>query len=96
MEHVQVPFIDIAWDEDVERLRLADERRAIGGEFDDPALVDFERGLEDILLVLVEAICVLIETVPLTSSACLESVSEILWQSHQLHCHRFSNCEPHQ
>ena len=59
VQHVQVPLIDIARDEDVERLALADERRAIGGEFDDPALIDFERGLEDALLVVGQAIEVL-------------------------------------
>jgi hypothetical protein len=53
---VEIPLIDVAGDEDVERLRLADQRRAIGGEFDDPALIDFERGLEDVFLLVGEAI----------------------------------------
>ena len=44
---------------EVQRLSLADQRRAIGGELDDPALVDLERGAEDGLLVLVEAFEVL-------------------------------------
>ena len=56
MEHVQIPLIDIARDEDVERLRLANERRAIGGEVDDPALIDFERRLEDVLLIVAQPI----------------------------------------
>ena len=56
MQHVEIPFIDIARQEDVERLRLAHIGRAIGGVLDHPALVDFEGGAESRLLVLVETI----------------------------------------
>src|SRR5262249_60092047 len=45
--------------EEVERLALADEGRAVGGVLDQPTLVELERGLEHRLLVLVEAVEVL-------------------------------------
>ena len=43
--------MDVAAQIEVQRLALADERRAIGGELDDPALVDLERRAEHRLLV---------------------------------------------
>ena len=52
MQHVEVPFIDVAGQEDIHRLALTDVRGAVGGKLDHPALVDLEGGLEDVLLVL--------------------------------------------
>ena len=43
MQHVVVPFIDVARQEDVHRLALTDIGRAVGGKLDHPALVQFER-----------------------------------------------------
>ena len=59
VQHVQVPLIHVARQEDVHRLRLADLRRAVGGEVDDPALVELEGGLVDVLLVLGQIVQVL-------------------------------------
>ncbi|MND03851.1 hypothetical protein D3C83_238690 [compost metagenome] len=56
---MQVPLVDVAGQEDVDRLRLADLRRAVGGKLDDPALVDLEGGLVDVLVVLAEEVEVL-------------------------------------
>src|SRR5690606_16181870 len=46
VQHHQVPLVDIGRYEQVEALRLVDERRAVGGEFEQPTLVDLEAGLE--------------------------------------------------
>ncbi len=59
MQHVQVPLVDVAGDEDVHRLGLADLGRAVRRQLDDPALVDLEGGLVDVLLVLAEEVEVL-------------------------------------
>ena len=59
MQQVQVPLVRIARQEDIQGLRLADLRRPVGGQFDHPALIKFESGLEDILLVVGEAVKVL-------------------------------------
>src|SRR5471032_1483201 len=53
---VQVALMHVARQEDVERLALADVGRAVGRMLDQPALVDLEGGLEDGLLVIVEAV----------------------------------------
>ena len=47
MQHHQVPLVDIGGNIEVQALRLVDIGRAIGGEFEQPALVDFEAGLVD-------------------------------------------------
>ena len=52
MQHVQVPLFDITRQEQVQGLRLADVGGAIGGEVDDPALIDLERRLEHVLFVI--------------------------------------------
>src|SRR3546814_11672462 len=44
MEHQEVRFLDIGGDEEIERGRLFDIGRAIGREFQQPALVDLESG----------------------------------------------------
>ncbi|MNN43656.1 hypothetical protein D3C81_1579040 [compost metagenome] len=59
MQHVQVPLVHVAGDEEVQRLGLADFRRAVGGQLDHPALVQFEGGLEDALLVVRQGLEVL-------------------------------------
>jgi len=46
---VQVPLVDVGGQEDVQRLRLTDVFRTVAGMVDQPALVDFECGLEDVL-----------------------------------------------
>jgi hypothetical protein len=46
VEHQQVPLVDVGGDEQVQRLGLVDIGRAVGGELDQPALVDLEAGLE--------------------------------------------------
>ena len=46
--------MDVAAQVEVERLALADERRAVGGELDHPALIDLERGAEHGLLVVAQ------------------------------------------
>src|SRR5258708_4305008 len=56
MQHVQIPFIDIRGQIEIERLALADEGRAVCGKIDDPALIDFERGAEYGLLTIAENI----------------------------------------
>lgn len=56
VQHVEIPFFDIPGQKDVYGLSLANVRRAVGGELDNPALVELESGLEDVLLGLVEAI----------------------------------------
>src|SRR5690606_24645582 len=50
VQHHQVPLVDSGREEQVEALRLVDVRRAVGGEFGQPALVDLEAGLVDRLL----------------------------------------------
>src|SRR3546814_4631420 len=45
VEHEQVPFLDIGGDEEVQARRLVDIGGAVGGEFEQPALVDLEAGL---------------------------------------------------
>lgn len=52
VEHVEVPFIDIAGEEDVDGLGLADVFGAVSGEFDHPALIKFKRRFEDVFFVL--------------------------------------------
>ena len=59
MEHHQVPFVDVGRDEQVEGLRLVDEGRAVGGELEQPALVDLEAGLEHVLFFLRQEVEVL-------------------------------------
>src|SRR3546814_13108172 len=49
VEHQEVPLVDVGGDEEIERGRLVDEGRAIGGELEEPALVDLEAGLEGVL-----------------------------------------------
>src|SRR5690606_641469 len=56
VQHQQVPFVDVAAQVKVQRLALADARRAVRGELDHPALVDLERGAENRLLMLVERV----------------------------------------
>ncbi len=51
VQHVQVPLVHVTRHEQVQRLGLTDFRRAVGGQFDQPALVQFEGGLEHALLV---------------------------------------------
>jgi hypothetical protein len=53
---VQVPLIDVGRDEEVQRLRLADIGRAVGGEFEQPALVDLEAVLKTCLLLVAEEV----------------------------------------
>ena len=55
MQHVEVPLVDVGGQEDVQRLRLADIRRAVARQFDNPALIELKGGLEDALFMLVEA-----------------------------------------
>src|SRR3546814_14574150 len=55
----QVPFLDIGGDEEVQRRGLIDLGRAVGGEFEQPALVDLEAGLVAVLLVLRQEVEVL-------------------------------------
>src|SRR4029078_12421506 len=50
VQHGEVPLVHVEGDKQVEALRLVDERRAVGGEFEQPALVDLEAGLVDRLL----------------------------------------------
>src|SRR3546814_20700207 len=50
--HQQIPFLDIGGDEEVEGLRLVDEWGAVARQFQYPALVDLETGLEDVLFLL--------------------------------------------
>ena len=50
VQHHQVPFVDIGGDEEIQRLRLIDEGRTVGGEFEQPALIDLEAGLVGRLL----------------------------------------------
>jgi hypothetical protein len=59
MQHEQVPFVDVAAQVEVQRLTLADERCAIGGELDHPALVDLECSTEHRLLVFTQSFEVL-------------------------------------
>ena len=59
VEHHQVPFVDVGGDEQVQRLRLVDVGRAVGGELDQPALVDLEAGLEHVLFFLGQEVEVL-------------------------------------
>src|SRR3546814_19192242 len=42
VEHEQVPFLDIGGDEEVQARRLVDIGGAVGGEFEQPALVRSE------------------------------------------------------
>lgn len=56
MQHVQVPFINIAWNKDVEALALADIGRAICGKLNHPALIQFKGGLVDRLLQLCQTL----------------------------------------
>jgi hypothetical protein len=56
VQHEQIPFLDIRRDEQVERLRLIDIGRAVRREFEQPALVDLEAGLERVLLFLAQEI----------------------------------------
>src|SRR3546814_14699754 len=49
VEHEQVPFLDIGGDEEVQARRLVDIGGAVGGEFEQPALVDLEAGLVAVL-----------------------------------------------
>ena len=51
VDAVQVGLVDVGGEEDVQALRLADEGGAVGGVFDQPALVDLEGGLEHVLFV---------------------------------------------
>ena len=59
MQHHQIPLVDIGGDKKVQALRLIDERRAVGGEIEQPALVDLEAGLEHALFLRAEEIEVL-------------------------------------
>jgi hypothetical protein len=59
VQHDQIPFLDIRRDEQIERLRLIDIGRAVRREFQQPALVDLEAGLERVLLFLAQEIEVL-------------------------------------
>src|SRR3546814_15147850 len=59
VEHEQVPFLDIGGDEEVQARRLVDIGGAVGGEFEQPALVDLEAGLVAVLLVLGQEVEVL-------------------------------------
>ena len=52
MQHVQVPLIDVGGQEKVKRLALADVRRAVTGEFHDPALVNFKRRFVGVFFIL--------------------------------------------
>ena len=54
MQHVEIPLVDVARQEQVQRLGLTDVRRTVCGQFHDPALVEFESGLEHVTLVIVE------------------------------------------
>ena len=65
MQHVQVPLVDIPRQEDVDRLGLADVGCAVSGQLHHPALVEFEGGLVDVLLVLAQDIEVLDRTLVL-------------------------------
>lgn len=47
MDLVEVALVHVGGEEDVDGLALADEGGAVGGVFDDPALVEFEGGFED-------------------------------------------------
>src|SRR3546814_10204836 len=51
-EQQKIPFLDIGGDEEVEGLRLVDEWGAVARQFQYPALVDLETGLEDVLFLL--------------------------------------------
>ena len=46
MQHQQIPFFHVGGDIQVQRCRLVDIRRAVGGQFNQPALIDFEAGFE--------------------------------------------------
>src|SRR3546814_7274080 len=59
VEHEQVPLLDVGGDEEVQRRGLIDIGRAVGGEFEQPALVDLEAGLVAVLLVLRQEVEVL-------------------------------------
>jgi hypothetical protein len=59
VQHDQVPLLDIGRDEQVQRLRLIDIGRAVRREFEQPALVDLEAGLERVLFLLAQEIEVL-------------------------------------
>ena len=52
MDLVQVALVHVRWQEDVERLRLTDVGRTVGGQLYEPALVQLKGGLEAVLLVL--------------------------------------------
>ena len=56
VEHEQIPFFHISRDEQVQRLRLIDIGGAVGREFEQPALVDFEAGLERVLFFLAQEV----------------------------------------
>src|SRR3546814_6528964 len=51
-EQQKIPILDIGGDEEVEGLRLVDEWGAVARQFQYPALVDLETGLEDVLFLL--------------------------------------------
>ena len=51
---MEVPFIHITRQEDIERLGLANKRRAICGMLDDPTLINFKRGSESGFLMFVQ------------------------------------------
>jgi hypothetical protein len=54
VEHHQVPLVAVGRDEQVQRLRLVDERGAVRGKLEQPALVDLERRLVNVLFLLGE------------------------------------------
>ena len=47
--------MDVAVQIEIQRLALAEQRRTVAGELDDPALVDLERRAEHCLLVLAQS-----------------------------------------
>src|SRR3546814_16560887 len=51
-EQQKIPILDIGGDEEVEGLRLVDDWGAVARQFQYPALVDLETGLEDVLFLL--------------------------------------------
>ena len=52
MNLMQVALVHVGRQEHVDRLRLTDIGRAVGRVLDHPALVEFERSVEDRLLVI--------------------------------------------
>ena len=59
VDSVEVALVDVASQEQVQRLRLTDVRRAVGGEVYEPALIYFVRGAKDGLFRVAEALKVL-------------------------------------